>query len=46
MLNLIKELSSETLVKIGLVLMTFFFAVSEVAFKTSDAISGLAASIG
>lgn len=45
MLNLIKELSGETLVKIGLGAMGLFFFFSEIAFKTSDAISGLAASI-
>ena len=45
MLNLIKELSGETLVKITLGLMGIFFLVSEVAFKASDTIGALAASI-
>ena len=45
MLNLIKELSNETLVKIGLGAMSIFFFFSEVAFKTSDSIAALASSI-
>lgn len=46
MLNFIKELGSETIVKIVLAATTIFFFFSEVAFKTSDALQPLINALG